>query len=94
MSALTIEAKTFVIPAPIADETQKRFENEVVGTPTKTFTQSVQESLGSHKTHHEIGFQPPAEREAIDALLEELHTFLNPGKPGGIIASDDQLQMI
>lgn len=92
MSTLTIEAKASVLPPPVTDETQKRFENEIVGTPGQAFTESNQGLSGDGEIEHTMGFQPPAERRRMDALLAELHTFLNPERPGKVISTDGEPQ--
>lgn len=88
MPSLTIEAKasSVIAPAPIADETQRRFENNLVGTPGESFTETG-EGAGEEEPGNPIGFMPPSQRAEIDRLLSEINTFIqNP--PG----NEDQAQ--
>lgn len=90
MPTLELQAKVSVLPPPVANETQKRFENEIAGTPGETYTESDKTLSGSDRAENTIGFKPPAERKRMDALLAELDAFLNPGRPANTITPDEQ----
>lgn len=92
MPSLTIEANTTVLTPPVEDEAQRRFENEVVGTPGETYTEFTPEPQGGGNSGIRMGFQPPAERRRIEILLAELHKFLNETKSENPLTTDSPPQ--
>ncbi len=88
MPVITELSQQVVLIPDESVDSQKR----VAGTLAGTRGSSVAETTGEHDPvldeHQAIGFRSPTERKRIDALLAELHSFLNPASPENTAALD------
>lgn len=77
MPSLSIEANILIAPKDLEDD-QKRAAGILAGERGSMFAETTGNYKPDSEEQQRMGFQPPAERNRLDALLAEIHAMLNP----------------